>query len=159
MPRGRTVPTDVSKSVSAVSFGDVDLDANAVALAVAWTPPEDSTVSIKTYEMYLATDAAGSGRAPIGSVGVGTNFYGISGASSDTDLTSGSHVGVCTKSTLDGQTMPAAGHLGAAELSFAASRLVPRPPDVESGLCKEVAAKCEVIYAVDPAGYSPAGTA
>ncbi len=51
MPRGRTVPTDVSKSVSAVSFGDVDLDAIVVALAVAWTPPEDSTVSIKTYEM------------------------------------------------------------------------------------------------------------
>ena len=95
MPRGRTVPTDVSKSVSAVSFGDLDLDANAVALAVAWTPPEDSTVSIKTYEMYLATDAAGSGRAPIDSVGVGTNVYGISGASSDPDLTSRSHVVVC----------------------------------------------------------------
>jgi len=102
------VPTDVSKSVSAVSFGDLDLDENAVALAVAWTPPEDSTVSIMTYEMYLATDAAGSGRAPIGSVGVGTNVYGISGASSDTDLTSRSHVVVCTKSTLAGQTMPAA---------------------------------------------------
>ncbi len=53
------MPTDVSKSVSAVSFGDLELDANAVALAVAWTPPEDGTVSIKTYEMYLATDAAG----------------------------------------------------------------------------------------------------
>ncbi len=54
VPRGRTVPTDVSKSVSAVSFGDFYLDANAVALAVAWTPPEDSTVSIETYELYLA---------------------------------------------------------------------------------------------------------
>ncbi len=47
-------PTDVSKSVSAVSFGDLDLDADAVALAVPWTPPEDSTVSIETYELYLA---------------------------------------------------------------------------------------------------------
>ena len=47
-------PTDVSKSVSAVSFGDLDLDADAVALAVPWTPPEDSAVSIETYELYLA---------------------------------------------------------------------------------------------------------
>ncbi len=43
--------------------------------------------------------------------------------------------------------------------SFSASRLVPRLPDVETGLCKEVATKCEVIYSVDPAGYGPAGTA
>ena len=64
--------TDVSESVSAVSYSDLDLGANAVALAV------------------------------------GTNVYGISGASSDTDLTSRSHVVVCTKSTLAGQTMPAA---------------------------------------------------
>ena len=65
-------PTGVSKSVSAVSYSDLDLGANAVALAV------------------------------------GTTVYGISGASSDTDLTSRSHVVVCTKSTLAGQTMPAA---------------------------------------------------
>ncbi len=34
-------PTDGSKSVSAVSFGDLHLDANHVGGAVSWTPPED----------------------------------------------------------------------------------------------------------------------
>ena len=92
--------TDVSKSVSAVSFGDLDLDANDVALAVAWTPPDDGTAGIETYKMYFATDAAGSGRAPFGSVGVGTNAYTVSGVSSDTDYTGKSHVVVYTKSTL-----------------------------------------------------------
>ena len=33
--------TDVSKSVSAVSFGDLDLDANHVGGDVSWTPPEN----------------------------------------------------------------------------------------------------------------------
>ncbi len=100
-------PADVSMSVSAVSFGDLDLDANDVALAVAWTPPDDGTAGIETYKMYFATDAAGSGRAPFGSVGVGTNAYAVSGVSSDTDYTGKSHVVVYTKSTLAEQTTPA----------------------------------------------------
>ena len=54
--------TDVSKSVSAVSFGDLDLDANHVGGDVSWTPPENDA-GLETYETYLATDAAGSGGA------------------------------------------------------------------------------------------------
>ncbi len=50
-------PTDVSKNASAVPFGVLGLGADAVALAVAWTPPEDCTISIKAYGMHLATDA------------------------------------------------------------------------------------------------------
>ncbi len=56
---------DVSKSVSAVSFGDLDLDANHVGGDVSWTPP-DNDASIETYETYLATDAAGLGGALTG---------------------------------------------------------------------------------------------
>ena len=41
--------TDVSKSVSAVSFGDLDLDANHVGGDVSWTPPV-SDANIKTYQ-------------------------------------------------------------------------------------------------------------
>ncbi len=64
--------TDVSKSVSAVSFGDMDLDANHVGGDVSWTPPEGDA-SIETYETYLATDAAGSGGALAASMAVDTN--------------------------------------------------------------------------------------
>ncbi len=77
------VRTDVSKSVSAVSFSVLDLEANNVALAVVWTPPDD------------------------GSVDVGTNVYAVSGVSSGTDFPGLSHVVVCTKSTLAEQTTPA----------------------------------------------------
>ncbi len=58
--------TDVSKSVSAVSFGDLDLDANHVGGDVSWTPP-GSDAGIGTYETYLASDAAGSGGVLAGS--------------------------------------------------------------------------------------------
>ena len=33
--------TDVMKSVSTVSFGDLDLDANHVGGDVSWTPPDN----------------------------------------------------------------------------------------------------------------------
>ena len=59
--------TDVSKSVSAVSFVDLDLDENDVGGAMSWAPPNDGTAFIETYETYLATDAAGSGGALAGS--------------------------------------------------------------------------------------------
>ena len=96
--------TDVSKSVSAVSFGDPDLDANHVGGDVSWTPPV-SNARIKTYETYLATEAAGSGAALAGSMAVGTNVYAVS---NDTDSTGKSHIVVYTKSLLAGQTTPAA---------------------------------------------------
>ena len=96
--------TDVSKSVSAVSFGDLDLDANHVGGDVSWTPLE-SEAGIETYETYLATDAAGSGGVLVGSVAVGMNVYA---ASSDTDSTGKSHIVVYTKSVLVEQTTPAA---------------------------------------------------
>ena len=57
---------DVLKSVSAVSFGDLHLDANHVGGDVSCAPPE-SDAGIETYEIYLATDAAGSGGALAGS--------------------------------------------------------------------------------------------
>ena len=60
---------DVSTSVSAVSFGDLDLGANRVGGDVSWTPPEIDA-GIETYESYLATDAASSGGALAGSMAV-----------------------------------------------------------------------------------------
>ncbi len=96
--------TDISKSVSAVSIGDLDLDANHVGGDVSWTPPV-SDANIKTYETYLAIDAAGSSGALAGSVTVGTYVYAVS---SDTDSTGKSHIVVYTKSTRAGQMMPAA---------------------------------------------------
>ncbi len=49
--------TDVSKSVSAVSFGGLDLKANHVGGDVSWIPPK-YLAGLETYETYLATDAA-----------------------------------------------------------------------------------------------------
>ena len=95
---------DVSKSVSAVSFGDLDLDANHVGGDVSWTPPEGDA-SIETYETYLATDAAGSGGVLAGGVAAGTNVYAVL---SDTDSAGKSYIVVYTKSTLAEQTTPAA---------------------------------------------------
>ncbi len=105
----QTVPaaasmTDVSKSVSAVSFHDLDFDLNHVGGDVSWTPPV-SAEGIETYETYLATDAAGSDGVLTGSVAVGTNVYAVS---IDTDSTGKSHIVVYTKSTLAEQTTPAA---------------------------------------------------
>ena len=70
----RTTPTalaltDLSKSVFAVSFGNLDLGANHVGGDVSWTPPEIDA-GIETYESYLATDAASSGGALAGSMAV-----------------------------------------------------------------------------------------
>ncbi len=96
--------TDVSKSVSAVSFGDLDSDANHVGGDVSWTPPV-CDANIKSYKTYLATDAAGSSGAVAGSMAVGTNVYaGSSGAGS----TGKSHYVAYTKFTLAEQTTPAA---------------------------------------------------
>ena len=58
--------TGILKSVSAVSFGDLDLNANHVGGDVSWTP-QVGDVNIKTSEMYFATGAAGSGGALAGS--------------------------------------------------------------------------------------------
>ena len=91
-------------SVSAVSFGDLDLEANHVGGDVSWTPSE-SDAGIETYETYLATDAAGSGEVLAGGVAVGTNVYAVL---SDTDSTGKSYIMVYTKSTLAEQTTPAA---------------------------------------------------
>ena len=63
---------DVSKSIPAVSFKDLNLDANHVGGDVSWTPPKGDAV-IKTYETYLATDAAGSDGALAASMAVDTN--------------------------------------------------------------------------------------
>ncbi len=63
--------TGISKSVSAVSIGDRDWEANHVDGDVPWTPPV-SDANIKAYVMYLAIDAVGSGGALAGSVTVGT---------------------------------------------------------------------------------------
>ena len=95
---------DDNLSVSAVSFGDLDLDANHVGGDVSWTPPENDA-GIETYETYLATDAAGSGGALTGSMAVGTNVYAVS---SDTDSAGKSHIVVYTRSTLAEQSTPAA---------------------------------------------------
>jgi len=69
-------PTDGSKSVSAVSFGDRDLNANLVGGDVSWTPPEIDA-GFETYETCLATDAAGSGEALTGSIAAGTNVCAV----------------------------------------------------------------------------------
>ena len=50
-------PTDVSKNASAVSLGVLGLGADAVALGVAWTPPELCATSIKAHGMHLVADA------------------------------------------------------------------------------------------------------
>ena len=94
--------TDVSKSVSAVSFGDLDLDANHVGGDMSWTPPV-SNAGIGTYETYLATDAIGSGGALAGSMAAGMNGNAVS---SDTNSMGKSHIVVYTKSTLAEQTTP-----------------------------------------------------
>ncbi len=70
----RTTPTalaltDFSKSVFAVSFGNLDLGANHVGGDMSWTPLEIDA-GIETYESYLATDAASSGGALAGSMAV-----------------------------------------------------------------------------------------
>ncbi len=96
--------TDVSKGVSAVSFGDLDLDANQVGGDVSWTPPA-SEAGIVPYETYLATDAAGSARVLAGGVAVGTNEYAVS---SDADGTGKSHIVEYMKYVLVEQATPAA---------------------------------------------------
>ena len=63
---------DVSKSIPAVSFQDLNLDANHVGGDMSWTPPKGVAV-IKTCETYLATDAAGSDGALAASMAVDTN--------------------------------------------------------------------------------------
>ncbi len=70
----RTTPTalaltDFSKSVFAVSFGNLDLGANYMGGDMSWTPLEIDA-GIETYESYLATDAASSGGALAGSMAV-----------------------------------------------------------------------------------------
>ncbi len=45
--------TDVSTSVSAVSFGDLDLDVNHVGGDVSWTPPENDA-GIGTYRRHAS---------------------------------------------------------------------------------------------------------
>ena len=98
------VLTDVSKSVFAVSFDDLDFDLSHVGGDVSWTPPV-SAEGIETYETYLATDAAGSGGALAGSMAAGMN---VNAVSSDIDTMGKSHIVVHTKSTLAEQTAPAA---------------------------------------------------
>ena len=95
---------DISKSVSAVSFSDLDLDANHVGGDVSWTPPENDA-GFETYETYLATDAASLGGALTGSMAAGTNVCAVP---PDTDSMGMSHIVGYTKSTLAEQTMPAA---------------------------------------------------
>ena len=53
-------PRLFSKSVSAVSFGALGLDANHVGGDVPWAPPVNDA-GIEAYEAHLATGAAGSG--------------------------------------------------------------------------------------------------
>ena len=96
--------TVVSKSGSAVSFGNLDLDVNHVGGGVSWSPPV-SDVNIKTYESYLATDAAGSGGALAGRMAVATYGYAVS---CETDGTGKSHIVVYIESTMAGQTTQAA---------------------------------------------------
>ena len=74
---GQTAPaalalTDVSKGISAVSLGDLDLDVNQGGSDMSWTPPM-SDAYIKTYEMHLATDAVCADGALAGSKTVSTN--------------------------------------------------------------------------------------
>ncbi len=71
---------------------------------------------IKSYETYLATDAAGLGGALVGSMTVGTNVYAVS---SGTDSMGKSLIVVPTKSTLAEPTAPAA--LALADASESAS--------------------------------------
>ncbi len=121
---GQTAPAalglaDVSKIVSHVSFGDLDLDANHVGDARSWTPAVGDA-GIETYETYLAIDAAGSGGMLAGGVAGGTNVHAVS---SDTDSTGKSHIVVYTKSSLAEQTTPAAllrtdESLGVSNVSF-----------------------------------------
>ncbi len=75
-------PRRFSKSVSAVSFGALGLDANHVGGDVPWAPPENDA-GIETYEAHLATGAAGSGGALTGSRAVGTNVYALRGRADD----------------------------------------------------------------------------
>ncbi len=100
-------PADVSKSVSAASFGDLDLVASAGALAVAWTPPENDA-GVETYVTYLAagaTGAAGSGGALAGRRAVGTKVFTVS---SDTGSAGKSHFMVHPKFMLAELTAPVA---------------------------------------------------
>ncbi len=68
---------DVSKSVSDVSFSDLDLDAKHVRGDVSWTSPENDA-GVETYVTYLAADAAGSGAALTGGMAAGTNVCAVS---------------------------------------------------------------------------------
>ncbi len=95
--------TDVSKNVSAVSFGDPDMDTNHGGSDASRTPPV-SDANIRTYESCLATDAASSGRTLAGSMTVGTYVYAVSSA---TGLTGKSHFVVYMKSTMAVRTSPA----------------------------------------------------
>ena len=96
--------TDDSRSVSAVSLGDLDLDANYVGDGVSWTPPEKDA-GIDTYETCLATDAAGSSGALTGSMAVGTNMCAVV---SDTGSAGESHFAVHAESALAEQATPVA---------------------------------------------------
>ena len=96
--------TDDSRSVSAVSLGDLDLDANYVGDGVSWTPPEKDA-GIDTYETCLATDAAGSSGALTGSRAVGTNMCAVV---TDTGSAGESHFAVHAESALAEQATPVA---------------------------------------------------
>ncbi len=96
--------TDVSRSVSAVSLGDLDLDANYVGDGVSWAPPVKDA-GINTYETCLATDAAGSSGTLTASMAVGTNVYAVV---SDTGSAGKSHFAVHTKSAPAEQATPVA---------------------------------------------------
>ncbi len=99
--------TDVSKSVSAVSFGDLDLDALQIGGGLSFTPPGNPSSLAWGWNVYIAKDSAGSGRTLL----LSSSYSGSNSLTVAADTASAadfSHIVVYTESSLCEQTVPAA---------------------------------------------------
>lgn len=106
----QTTPTflaisDTGSYVSGMSLLDLDLDGGDLGGPVTWLPPDDNPLTTH-YDVYLATDAAGTGRSRIGTARpVGTNAVDLE---PDTTTLPFTHVVVYTRSAMAEQTTPVA---------------------------------------------------
>jgi len=90
-------------SVTSLSFADKDLDANELGGPVTWQPP-GSTATVTHYDVYVATDSAGTARSAVSlNVPVGTNSATVA---DNTALGSYSHLLVYTANGNGQQAAP-----------------------------------------------------
>ncbi|CAK9114759.1 unnamed protein product [Durusdinium trenchii] len=95
---------DISSSISALSFTDLDLDPLELGGWITWTPP-GNFARVVSYMVYLATDPFGAGRVQVGEVPLGGSSQLLL---PETTLDAFSHVVVYSKSILAEQSTPVA---------------------------------------------------